>query len=151
MQLFLDPYDQIVERFKRGTLRDLECYLQNIDHIQLERFILFTYKIKLDELITEIIPDFFEFGFQGCIPRMSPDLSADPKWCCQRRADVRDSSQAVYDTLRQFIAVASLHLYRVAVADVHSKYIAQSGMVASLFAVVVKFIVIIPVTCKYPI
>src|SRR5215207_4750402 len=148
MQFFVYPHDQVIESLKRSALRDLEHQFQGIDHIQLERFILFAYEVELEELVAQIIPNSLQFCFQCSALGITSDLPADPERRCQRRTHVRDPPQAVYHPLGELIPVTSFYLHRISVADVHGEYIAQRSMIASLFAIEVKFVVIITVACK---
>src|ERR1041384_2885878 len=95
MQSVTYPEDNIIDSLERGALRDFDNQLHGIHNIKLERLILLADKIKLKELIADIIPYFFEFWLQRCAARVAFDLPTDPERSCQRRPDVRDSAQTI--------------------------------------------------------
>src|ERR1051325_9698663 len=104
MQAVTYPEDNIIDSLERGALRDFDNQLHGIHNIKLERLILLADKIKLKELIADIIkynrlicfvvvakkikkknviadiiPYFFEFWLQRCAARVAFDLPTDPE------------------------------------------------------------------------
>src|SRR5688572_8089669 len=115
------PDHDIVQRLKRGALRDLEDDLHRIYDVELERPVLFAHDVQLEELVAQLIPDFLELVLQGRVSGVPPDLPADPERGGECRAHVRDAPQAIDDADRQLVAITLFYLHRVAVANVHGE------------------------------